>query len=230
MSIVHLTFFLTSVWSVSASDELNALLSLQNRQGATQQLVEETQIAKLVVDLPTLTEVAVEVTPFTDPPLVPTPEWDLILDGYKCTGQAFGTSTQSMQTTEASQYDCEQLSIQRQHAFYQFRRYPTHGDCVTAETCFDPIVARPWAVYRNDVLWPLKERSQSCSNKAKDIRIASSQMECQRAAMDRVNPNTNAADPATYYTWNAVAKKCQVSKKCKSKPHTANFATFQMPR
>jgi len=204
----------------------------------------------VVCDLPTLVAVGVDASRFTDPPLVPTPAptpaptlppaaWDLVFDGYKCTGQVFGTSASkelqgkprpSEQTTEASQYSCEQLAIQRQHAFYQY--HAGKGLCVTEESCFnrDPIVAPGWAVYRDDNLWPLKERSQSCSNKRKNIRDVSSQMECQQAALDRVKPNTNEADPATYYTWSAFAQKCRVSKKCKNKPERASFATYEIPR
>jgi len=189
----------------------------------------------VVCDLPTLTAVAIDVSPFTDLPFPPTPaptsaptppaaEWDLILEGFKCTGQIFGTYAQ------CSQFDCEQLAIQRQHPFYQYQA--RKGICVTEESCFtgSRIEALGWAIYRDDNLWPLKAQSQSCSSKRKDIRIAASQMACQQAALDRVKPGTNVADPATYYTWNAYSKKCRVSKKCNNKTEKDNFATYQNPR
>jgi len=163
-----------------------------------------------------------------------------VFDGQKCSGQTFAEGSskhhhtpahrQSAQTTEASQYDCEQLAFTRQHAFYQY--HAGKGLCATEDGCFSrsPIEALGWAVYRNDKMWPLKASSQSCSNKKKDIRIAASQMACQQAALDRVKPGTNVADPATYYTWNAYSKKCRVSKKCNNKTEKDNFATYQNPR
>jgi len=159
----------------------------------------------------------------TSAPTYPPAEWDLVWEGSKCTGQ------KKDQTIEVSQYHCEQLAIQGQHAFYQY--HARKGLCVTLETCFNkhlPIVAQGWSVYRENDLWPLKETAQSCSSKRKDNRDASSQMECQQAAEDRVNPNTNLPDPASFYTWNSFAKKCSVSKKCKNKPEKANFATYEM--
>jgi len=331
MNTVHSTLVLTSVWPVSGSDfrpdELNALLSLQNRQGATQQLVEHSQpvappekvsfcslfcglastqhgrgccvktdggmeflasskknrdmcekspntsvwctggqspwpgtkgstlmqiagwdcntdegwhlggATGVVCDLPTLTAVTVDVSPFTDPPLAPTPAaptpapaaiWGLALDGYKCSGQVFGNDGTSEQTTEASQYDCEQLAIQRQHPFYQY--HAGKGLCVSDSSCLNPVEATAltglaWAVYSDIELWPLKQMSESCTNKARDIRIAASQRECQQAALDRLNKQ-NQPDPAHFYTWHAAKQICRISKRCKNNPASPRHGTY----
>jgi len=64
MVIVHMTLVLASVWLVSASDfgldEINALVSLQNRHGSTQQLAEESQTTRALLSV---RKVAVPSTP-----------------------------------------------------------------------------------------------------------------------------------------------------------------------
>jgi len=147
-------------------------------------------------------------------PTPPLTEWDLVIDGHKCTEQVFRKSYIGV-------YDCEQLAIQRNHSFYQY--HAGKGKCVTEKACLNPIEAVGWAVYRDNELWPLKETSQSCTGKAKNKKKAATQMECQQAALDR------PVSPATFYTWNAEKKQCRVSTGCTNKPAGENFATYRNP-